>query len=894
MSALLALVASSQLVLLVTFVHYRSRRVLEFAQPSFICVLVSAGIVSTSSCYLYLYLSDLGCALRGPLIYLSSTLMGSSLSGRAWRISVLMRDPLSSSSSRGGGGGDDDRAVKCWGAGGGINIERMRQLALLTMSAMSSSMCDGRTLGNLTGGGGGRGSRGGGGGGRPVRIKITNGQVMRVTSILCLPQLFLQLIIAGVPYTRSTLRVANHDVYGIDVSDYECRSHAGEGGRYWSTFASVLFAALPYCCAYLLNIRPKKEREELPDIIDERRQLGGAFWVVVRVLVITIPIIVMSEHYYAMAIRTYATICQVLGLSISLCYYIGFLKLSTLRSNGTNSTGQYNYGAGGQLRGRSSAGYAVKMAQMYATIGRTEETLELIDDTLDGWKRGSRGGILVNQDATEDIGCGFTKNDLKNLEQDELEMVIQLLIIKGDALMKINGLAGFPMSAEINISAMRIFENCPASKKMKDISVMFPIYNRVALQLKGGVIAQDEACSLEMDLAERFCHEAQVQSYHFARALGHLAEWYGRIGSIENAFKYFDIMAAVYMPIEHPSRITAAYAVDRCAVTYAVSCLWHLQMGDAEKAIQRCEQVIEEILPSYDKNDSIGTYQILWPIIRVLKWNGRVDRARDVYNQWVPAGIESHFSVGCLHKPMCLLLKICDGSSVEYNTEDMEADIGTALTFDMGDFGDLILVCDGWSAKTLAAELCLHLARRLEPGNSSRERLIERGIVMSAMAMARTTTSNGMIKHILAYDAHKGIDDRLLELRKQDNAVIKRSVYDGNESIMRSLPTDIKVNGFLNGPKKISDGELDFASRFTVKSETFSSTGSASSTQMRKVTFSKSSKGSRESNGLAPKSSSSKNDTHSDKSVGDDVSECSQLSPNPALHANKRLSANVS
>jgi hypothetical protein len=161
---------------------------------------------------------------------------------------------------------------------------------------------------------------------------------------------------------------------------------------------------------------------------------------------------------------------------------------------------------------------------MYATIGRTEDTLELIDDTLASWKKGSGGGILGTQDATEDIGCGFTKTDLKNLEIDELEMIIQLLVIKGDTLMRIHGLSGFPLSAEINISAMKIFEHCPAAKKMKDVSVMFPIYNRVGLQLKGGIIAQDEASSLEMDLAEKFCHEAQVQSYHFVRALSNLAE----------------------------------------------------------------------------------------------------------------------------------------------------------------------------------------------------------------------------------------------------------------------------------------------------------------------------------------------------------------------------------
>jgi hypothetical protein len=630
---------------------------------------------------------------------------------------------------------------------------------------------------------------------------------------------------------------------------------------------SVLFAILPHGCAYLLNLRPKTEREELPDIISEHFQMNQALGIFFRVIVVTMPIIIMTDYYFAPSIRAYASICEVLGLSLSLSYHIGFLKLASLKSN-VAKTITPNNSVDGQLRGRSSASYAVKMAQMYATIGRSEETLELIDDTLDGWKKGSGGGILGNQDATEDIGCGFTKNDLKNLEPDELEMVIQLLVIKGDTLMKLNGANGFPMSAEINISAMKIFEQCPASKKMKDISVMFPIYNRVALQLKGGVIAQDEACSLEMDLAERFCHEAQVQSYHFARALGNLAEWYGRIGALESAFKYFNTMAAVYMPIEHPNRISAAYAVDRCAVTYAVSSLWFLQKGDTKKAIRRCEEVIEEILPSFDKKDIIGLYQIFWPTIRVLKWNDQVDKARDFYNQWAPVGIESHFAMGCLHKPMCLLLRICDGSSVEYNKEDLAADIDMALSFDVVDMTDLVLICDGWSVKTMASELCLHLARRLEPGDSSRERLVDRGIHMSTQAITRSTTSNGMIKHILAYEAHKGTDDRLLDLRKEDNVVSRTNVYDGNDRLKRSLSA-VFTRAYPNEARKKNGVENDFASRFAVKGKTSSGAESTSSkdnnSHKRQVTFSQ---GSKESKGL----SDSINYSFGDNSVGNDAS----------------------
>jgi hypothetical protein len=109
------------------------------------------------------------------------------------------------------------------------------------------------------------------------------------------------------------------------------------------------------------------------------------------------------------------------------------------------------------------------------------------------------------------------------------------------------------------IDALKIFENCPAADKMKDVSLMFPIYNMVGIQLKGGVIDQDDECSLEMELAIRFCHEAQLQAYHYARSLANLAEMYGRVGVLDEALKYFNIMKAVYMKQDHPKLLLDAY-----------------------------------------------------------------------------------------------------------------------------------------------------------------------------------------------------------------------------------------------------------------------------------------------------------------------------------------------
>lgn len=206
---------------------------------------------------------------------------------------------------------------------------------------------------------------------------------------------------------------------------------------------------------------------------------------------------------------------------------------------------------------------------------------------------------------------------------------------------------------------------------------------------------QDDTCNLEADLYARFYHEAQVQSYHLVRALGALAEWYGRIGAIDKAFRYFDIMTSIYMPNEHAPLLYKAYTVNRCAVTYAVSALWYLQKSETKHAIKRCDQVVQEILPSYDKKDLVGLFHIFWPIIRVLKWSGEVEKARAFYDEWAPDNMGTHFAYGILHKPMCLLLKICDSTDGDYETDDMAADIDMVLDFDCPDMTDLNLTVDG-------------------------------------------------------------------------------------------------------------------------------------------------------------------------------------------------------
>ena len=78
-SSLLGLIAAIQLGLLILLVVYRSKRVLEFAQPTFICIFVFMGMISTGACYLFIFTSEVGCLIRDPAIYSTLTVMAATL-----------------------------------------------------------------------------------------------------------------------------------------------------------------------------------------------------------------------------------------------------------------------------------------------------------------------------------------------------------------------------------------------------------------------------------------------------------------------------------------------------------------------------------------------------------------------------------------------------------------------------------------------------------------------------------------------------------------------------------------------------------------------------------------------------------------------------------------------
>ena len=236
-----------------------------------------------------------------------------------------------------------------------------------------------------------------------------------------------------------------------------------------------------------------------------------------------------------------------------------------------------------------------------------------------------------------------------------------------------------------------------------------------------------------------------------------------------------------------------------------------MQLGQIDAAIERCNYVAKNVLPTFDKGDKIGIYHAITSVMRVLKWHNQVDQARELYEQYIPDGTENHFAVGFIHIPMSLLLKVCDGSSLTYSMT--ESDIELALNYHVNDFTDSMLMCEGWSMNSLGAELCLNLARRLKPGECKRRALLKKGIQLSSIADERLMYGD-LVKHTLAYEAHRDVHKNLLRVAGIDAETPRKSVFDNV-----TKPSEVSIDNSDKGHNIVN--KLRFKDDASSESEPF-------------------------------------------------------------------------
>ena len=319
-SALLSILIILQSLLLISFARHRSKRLLEFAQPMAICVIVACSIITTATCYFYVYVnSSVTCAIREPLVFMFVSLMGATVAGRAWRISSLLNNPLLTAGNR---SGESSSMSVPW-------VEKLRKFMLRLISELSGCECSVVSMLSLS-----RQNSPSGGGERPsIHVRITSFQMVRATMFLLLPQFVWQVVVLSAPMLRASRELISYSYeYNgqqvVMMEQFQCQSGSG----FWPNYVSIVFTIFPYAIAYLLNIRPKSELDLLPDIIDEREQLKKSFHALARILVVAVPVIGLTfkNNPEAMA---YGAVNAVLALPLACCYYIAYAKLNSIKSN---------------------------------------------------------------------------------------------------------------------------------------------------------------------------------------------------------------------------------------------------------------------------------------------------------------------------------------------------------------------------------------------------------------------------------------------------------------------------------------------------------------------------------------------------------------------------------
>ena len=209
-----------------------------------------------------------------------------------------------------------------------------------------------------------------------IRKQVTFADSLRVTVILMLSQVILQIINLCLPNVRM------HSVE-IDEGLYVC-----ESDQPWFLALGVIVASLPFFLALLLNIKVVG----MPDLFREYDQLATCMRASVSVLLTTLPTIAMIDQTISNA-HAYLVAGSLMSFLLPLQYYIAFMRLSGVKKKVTkkqmkSQSAPTTASSGDDPGTLQMAENSTTMAEMFKNMGRHEKAIEVRKSIreLDGTK----------------------------------------------------------------------------------------------------------------------------------------------------------------------------------------------------------------------------------------------------------------------------------------------------------------------------------------------------------------------------------------------------------------------------------------------------------------------------------------------------------------------------
>jgi tetratricopeptide (TPR) repeat protein len=376
-----------------------------------------------------------------------------------------------------------------------------------------------------------------------------------------------------------------------------------------------------------------------------------------------------------------------------------------------------------------AAELALCIGKSFESLGLQDQSIKLYEDAIEMW----------HDKSTE--GGGFTKQVLDSINVTDLECIINVYIASGKCLANMHKVAESVLAYQ---NALLVLQSAKSSEELKDRSIVFPIFSGLFLALKFGQIDQDEVCTYEQGLVERFVHETRLHGdpIHYARALAMQGEMYGRLGIYDKAFAAKKQMHFFYVPATMSECLCQDYGSDRCAQLYCVSILWHQARGQNAKALEMCWFVINELIPKMDEHNVHNSMMMMYPVIWTLKENDFVTEAREHFTRIVVAAFDKYYGDGRstfflpLYDPILMLLDLAEGDKVnpeshgeyiEWALDEKNLRFGIVLNRSTGNLGRC--------ADTITAEICYLLALQLDDGED------KRALVLSGLDIAMEMVS---------------------------------------------------------------------------------------------------------------------------------------------------------
>ena len=396
---------------------------------------------------------------------------------------------------------------------------------------------------------------------------------------------------------------------------------------------------------------------------------------------------------------------------------------------------------------------ALDIGKVLENIGLHEQAIDVLKEALSFWQIDPKIAAEYASSSREEanvisdkLGGVVSPSAIESASEGEIKSIVRLLISLGKVLANI---VKGKESAAMYDAAIAIIHSAPASRNLKDRTFIFPCFSGLFVSLKFGDIEDDENCTYEKELVKKFVTQAKINGdpIHYTRALAMQGETYGRLGEYDKAFAAHRKLESIYDPDKHSAGVCKAYGSDRSAQSFAHSTRWKMMIGDPGGALKTCRYIVQVLMPKMEERNVHNSCMMLWPVLWVMKDMGLALEARDHFDALVVQAFQKHFGEGGstwalpAYKPTLTLLDLASHQDDENMDQDRLAEY-EAWAVDLENMEFSSGLNGGMSAfsrdlDSIAAEICLLLAKRTKSDDATRKILVHNGLVLAEKSFDR-------------------------------------------------------------------------------------------------------------------------------------------------------------